>query len=36
MQQQAEVLVREKRIAGVPDWKKVLRTDLMNKARASA
>ena len=36
MQQQAEVLVREKRIAGVPDWKKVLRSDFMNKARASA
>ena len=33
MQQQAEVLVREKRIGGIPDWKKVLRPDLMEKAR---
>jgi ABC-type nitrate/sulfonate/bicarbonate transport system substrate-binding protein len=36
MQQQAEVLVREKRIAAVPDWKKVLRTEFMEKARAGA
>ena len=31
MQQQAEVLLREKRIAGIPDWKKVLRTDFMDE-----
>jgi ABC-type nitrate/sulfonate/bicarbonate transport system substrate-binding protein len=36
MQQQAEVLLREKRIAAIPDWKKVLRTEFMEKAKAGA
>ena len=36
MQQHAEVLLREKKIAAIPDWKKALRTDFMDKARASS
>ena len=36
MQQQAEVLLREKKISAIPDWKKVLRPDLMEKARAAS
>src|SRR5688572_11582245 len=36
MRQQAEVLVREKRIGTIPDWKKVLRPEFMEKARAGA
>ena len=34
MQQQAEILLREKKIAAIPDWSKALRPDLMSKARA--
>jgi ABC-type nitrate/sulfonate/bicarbonate transport system substrate-binding protein len=34
MQQQAEILLREKKIAAIPDWSKALRPDLMAKARA--
>jgi len=34
MQQQAEILLREKKIAAIPDWNKALRPDLMAKARA--
>ncbi len=33
MKQHAEVLVREKRISAIPDWKKALRPDFMEKAR---
>ena len=36
MQQQAEVLLREKKISAIPDWKKVLRPDLMEKAKAAS
>jgi len=36
MQQQAEILLREKKISAVPDWGKVLHPELMEKARASA
>jgi ABC-type nitrate/sulfonate/bicarbonate transport system substrate-binding protein len=36
MQAQAEILLREKKISAMPDWGKVLRPDLMDKARASA
>jgi ABC-type nitrate/sulfonate/bicarbonate transport system substrate-binding protein len=32
----AEVLLKEKKIAAIPDWKKLLRTDFMEKARASS
>jgi NitT/TauT family transport system substrate-binding protein len=32
----AEVLLKEKKIAAIPDWKKLLRTDFMEKARAGA
>jgi len=32
----AEVLLKEKKISAIPDWKKVLRTDFMDKARAGA
>jgi ABC-type nitrate/sulfonate/bicarbonate transport system substrate-binding protein len=32
----AEVLLKEKKISAIPDWKKVLRTDFMEKARADA
>ncbi len=28
------MLLREKKICGIPDWKKALRPDLMEKARA--
>ncbi len=34
MQEQAEVLLKEKKIAAVPDWNKALRTEFMEKARA--
>ena len=36
MQQQAEVLLREKKISAIPDWNKALRPDFMEKARAGA
>jgi NitT/TauT family transport system substrate-binding protein len=36
MQQQAEILLKEKKISAVPDWSKVLRSDFMDKARAGA
>jgi len=36
MQQQAEVLLKEKKISAIPDWSKVLRPDFMDKARAGA
>jgi ABC-type nitrate/sulfonate/bicarbonate transport system substrate-binding protein len=32
----AEVLLKEKKISAIPDWKKALRTDFMDKARAGA
>src|SRR3954454_2128280 len=32
----AEVLLKEKKISAIPDWKKVLRTDFMEKARAGS
>jgi ABC-type nitrate/sulfonate/bicarbonate transport system substrate-binding protein len=32
----AEVLLREKKIKAIPDWKKALRPEFMEKARASA
>jgi NitT/TauT family transport system substrate-binding protein len=34
MQEQAEILLREKKIAAIPDWSKALRPDFMEKARA--
>ena len=34
MQQHAEVLLEEKKIEAIPDWKKALRPDFMEKARA--
>jgi NitT/TauT family transport system substrate-binding protein len=36
MQEQAEILLREKKINAIPDWGKALRPDLMEKARAGA
>ena len=36
MQQQAEILHKEKKISAIPDWSKVLRPDFMEKARAGA
>jgi NitT/TauT family transport system substrate-binding protein len=36
MQEQAEILVREKKVRAVPDWSKALRPDFMEKARAGA
>lgn len=36
MQEQAEVLLKEKKIAAIPDWSKALRPDFMEKARAGA
>jgi NitT/TauT family transport system substrate-binding protein len=36
MQKHAEVLLQEKKIAAIPDWKKALRTDFIEKARTSA
>jgi sulfonate transport system substrate-binding protein len=31
-----EVLIQEKKVSAMPDWKKALRTDFMDKARAGA
>jgi hypothetical protein len=36
MQQQAEVLLKEKKISAIPDWNKALRPDFMERARAGA
>ncbi len=36
MQQQAEILLRDKKINAIPDWSKALRPDLMEKARTGA
>ena len=32
----AEALLKEKKISAIPDWKKVLRSDFMEKARAGS
>ena len=32
----ADVLLKEKKISAIPDWKKALRTDFMDKARAGS
>jgi ABC-type nitrate/sulfonate/bicarbonate transport system substrate-binding protein len=36
MQEQAEILLKEKKIAAIPDWGKALRADFMEKAKAGA
>ena len=36
MQEQAEILLREKKIPAIPDWNKALRPDFMDKARAAS
>jgi NitT/TauT family transport system substrate-binding protein len=36
MQEQAEILLKEKKISAVPDWTKALRPDFMEKARMGA
>ena len=36
MTKHAEVLLREKKISAMPDFKKVLRTEFMDKARAGS
>jgi NitT/TauT family transport system substrate-binding protein len=35
MQQHAEVLIREKKIAAIPDWSKALRPEFMERARSA-
>jgi NitT/TauT family transport system substrate-binding protein len=36
MQEQAEILLKDKKIDAVPDWSKALRPDLMERARTAA
>src|SRR3954451_17110394 len=36
MQEQADILLKEKKIAAIPDWSKALRADFMEKARVGA
>jgi NitT/TauT family transport system substrate-binding protein len=36
MQEQAEILLKDKRIDAIPDWSKALRPDFMERARAKA
>jgi ABC-type nitrate/sulfonate/bicarbonate transport system substrate-binding protein len=36
MQEQAQILLKEKKISAIPDWAKALRPDFMEKARAGA
>src|SRR5262245_33265371 len=36
LQKHAEVLLKEKKIAAIPDWKKALRPDFMARARSSS
>jgi NitT/TauT family transport system substrate-binding protein len=36
MQEQAEILLKDKKIDAIPDWSKALRPDLMERARAAA
>ncbi len=36
MQQQAEILLQDKKINAIPDWSKALRPDFMERARAGA
>jgi len=34
MQEQAEILLKEKKIPAIPDWSKALRPDFMERARS--
>jgi NitT/TauT family transport system substrate-binding protein len=36
MQEQAEILLRDKKVSAIPDWSKALRPDFMEKARAAS
>ena len=36
MQEQAEILLKEKKISAIPDWSKALRPDFMEKARTGS
>jgi len=36
MQEQADILLKEKKISAIPDWSKALRPDFMDKARMGA
>ncbi len=36
MREQAEILLKDKKIGAIPDWSKALRPDLMERARAGA
>ena len=36
MQEQADILLRERKISAIPDWKRALRPEFMERARASA
>src|SRR5215470_8460334 len=36
MQEQAEILLKDKKVSAIPDWSKALRPDFMEKAKAGA
>ena len=36
MQEQAEILLKDKKISAIPDWRKALRPEFMEKARAAS
>jgi hypothetical protein len=36
MQEQAEILLKDKKIPAIPDWSKALRPEFMAKARAGS
>ena len=36
MQQQAEILLADKKIGAIPDWQTALRPDFMDRARAAS
>jgi hypothetical protein len=36
MQQQAEILLADKKISAIPDWKAAVRPDFMDRARAAS
>jgi hypothetical protein len=34
LQQQAEILLKQKKLKAIPDWKKVMRTEFLKQAQA--
>jgi hypothetical protein len=36
LQEQAEILLKDKKISAIPDWTKALRPEFMEKARAAS